>query len=418
MNFADVGRPDARLREDAQTWLPTHDRAARDVIVAALAMASRTGGDPIAALRDAMSRWFGAAAKEALPPEVITPVATPTADGIGLEPLPRLRRPTLWPQRPKRFSDELFSSWLWRAGVAAGAPPKRFAAEVLGVRYADPDAEVSETTVRELALRSGQPASWLTAGTLMSGHAFTRADVVHDALLRHGGFVLHRQPRAARPRAAVQYCPRCLVEGSPYFRRGWRFTIMAACVRHGCRLHDACWRCGTCVDPLARATRSFRPCCADCGVALADGPVAPATETSRRQRGLLCVLYYAAACLEESGLHARLDALARRISAGRPVAKREQMLRRCRPSNIDAWFGAASDPCQGDLLRRHARGEAYGAWFASADGGCGDHIRDVVSTARVRPLSRQKQPRASWFAARPPQPVRSAIARAEDPCRT
>src|SRR5689334_3918847 len=408
MSFADVGRPDARLREDAQAWLPTHDPAARDAIVAALAMAAHAGGDPIAALREAMSRWFGAAAEDALPSQAITPAAIPTADKIALEPLPRLRRPTLWPQRPKRFCDELFSSWLWRAGVAAGAPPKRFAAEALGGHYANPDAEVSE----------GLPASWLAAGTLTAGHAFTRADVVHDALLRHGGFVLHRGPRSARPRAGFQYCPRCLAEGSPYFRRGWRFTIMAACVRHGCRLHDACWRCGTCVDPLAQEIASFQPRCADCGAALADGSVAPATETVRRQRGLLCALYYAAACLEASALRAHLDVLARRLSSGGPVAKREQPLRCCLARNIDAWFGVASDPSDGELLRRHARGEAYWAWFASAGGGSGDHGRDVVSKARVRPLSRQKKPRGSRFGARPPPLIRSIVARGEDSCRT
>ena len=55
-------RPDARLIEDAKNWLPTDDPEAHRSIVGLLAMIAQAGVDPIAALRDALHRWFGPAA--------------------------------------------------------------------------------------------------------------------------------------------------------------------------------------------------------------------------------------------------------------------------------------------------------------------------------------------------------------------
>jgi hypothetical protein len=104
-------------------------------------------------------------------------------------------------KRPKRFHDELFSSWLWRAAIAAGAPPDRFACDAIGASSGDPDIDVSDAALHRLALASGQPVAHLAAGTLCVCRDRTpvsRAAAVQEALLRHGGLLLARQGRSGR----------------------------------------------------------------------------------------------------------------------------------------------------------------------------------------------------------------------------
>jgi hypothetical protein len=360
---------DARLIEEVKTWLPTDDAAAHSSIVDLLRLVARAGVDPIPALRAALPRWFGPAARALLPPRIAAGRATPSRlELVALEPLPPLRRPTLWPQRPKRFADELFSSWLWRTSVAAGAPPHRFAAEVLAMRYGDPDTEVPGTTLHRLASRSGQSVPLLACGTLMAAHPMTRGDVVLNALLRHGGFLLCSRPRGGRSRAILQYCPRCLAtDPHPYVRRRWRFAIETVCVRHRCSLHDACWRCGAFVDLLTQTRVSRQLFCAHCDAALAHAAATPTVpETLCGQRGVICVLYCAAVCIDPITLHRHLDVLVSRFPSGARVRDRQVALMYCRPSNVARWFGPITDPHHYNLIQQHARGTAYDTWFGPA----------------------------------------------------
>jgi len=403
------GRMALRLARDAATWLPTEDPQARRAIVGWLAMIAGTGVDPIAALREAIPRWFGTAARNLLPGSFPAGVMSEgempaTQDTLALEPLPPLRQPTLWPQRPKRFAGELFSGWLWRAAIAAGAPPARFARDAIGVCHGDPDVDVPEPALHRLALASGQSMAHLAAGTLGISDdriPVSRTEEVQEALLRHGRPLLARQGRSGRTRAVLQYCPRCLAEGpEPYFRRGWRFAIEVVCVRHRCRLHDACWRCGALVAPLAQTFFSRQPVCAACGAVLAETAAKPAPDAMRHQRGLLCVLYYAAACLDPVALRDHLAVLSERLPPGSRVATRERSLTVLLPGELDRWFGPVADPRQRDLLQRHAQGGAYGAWFGSMATHRSCHAADLPWQSRIRPLTRGKIPCSPWFSVR------------------
>ena len=189
------------------------------------------------------------------------------SDTVALEPLSPLRHPTMWPQRPKRLTDEIFSSWLWRTAVAAGVPPYRFARDVLGAPGDDVDRDVAPATLRRLAQLSGQTFEHLAGGTLFEtviGTQETPAGLAEDALLRDGRFLLNgaKPDRLGRPRPVLQYCPRCLeTDARPHFRRGWRFAHAVVCVDHGCRLHDRCWACGGAITPLASRVVDARPRC-------------------------------------------------------------------------------------------------------------------------------------------------------------
>ncbi len=266
---------------------------------------------------------------------------------------------------------------------------------------------MSDAALHRLALASGQPVVHLAAGTLCVARDRTpvsRAAAVQEALLRHGGLLLARQGRSGRPRAVLQYCPRCLgKDPEPYFRRGWRFAVEVICERHRCRLYDACWRCGALVTPLALRIISRQPACAACGAVLAETAAKPAPDAVRPQRGLLCVLYYAAACLDPAALRDHLAVLSKLLPPGSRVATRERSLAALLPGTLDRWFGPITDPRQRDILQRHAQGSAYGPWFGSAATRRLCQAAELPPLSRIRPLSRQKIPRSPWFAARAPR---------------
>ncbi len=64
-----------------------------------------------------------------------------------------------------------------------------------------------------------------------------------------------------RTRHALQFCPDCLVDGTPCFRKEWRLAFAVACPRHQRALEDACGYCDAPVVPH----RSFTGRLADCG---------------------------------------------------------------------------------------------------------------------------------------------------------
>jgi hypothetical protein len=394
--------PAALLAQQVKAWLPTDDAGVHQSIVGLMTAVARTGIDPFAALREAMSRWFGAAAKDLLPGPIASEPAIPAMpEAVVLEPLAPIRRPTLWPQRPKRFADELFSSWLWRAAVAAGAAPSRFAADALGGGCLDADREVGEATLCRLALASGQAVAHLANGALTPSprpEPLTRQEVIEDALLRHGDPLLIREVRTHPPPGVLQYCPRCLAKDpQPYFRRSWRFAIAATCVRHTCRLHDACWQCGAVVTPLAQTFASRQPMCATCGAVLAQGAVIPAPDAARRQRGFVCVLYYAAVCLEPAALEQHFPVVGRQFPPAVRVADRAAALARLTPDTLGQWFGLPTEPRHRDGLSVHAGGAAYGAWFGSGAPRSAPRQMDLAPPGKIRPLSRRKVRPGPWF---------------------
>jgi len=59
---------------------------------------------------------------------------------------------------------------------------------------------------------------------------------------------------------ALQFCPDCLRQGIPHFRKAWRLGFMTWCNVHRCSLNDACPSCGAAVIPH----RSMTPRLTDC----------------------------------------------------------------------------------------------------------------------------------------------------------
>ena len=350
---------DALIRA-AEAWLPTLDPQARAQILDILRQVAATGADPIASLRSGLSLLFGPKAPAALPATTARP-APANAGLISLEPLAPLRRPTMWPQRPKRLPNELFSSWLWRSAVAAGMPPRRFAKDIIGDGGDDIDRDVAPATLRRLATLSGQTPSRLAGGTLTDtpiGAGDTDDGVVEDALLRDGRFLLTRKgrDRQGRPRGVLQYCPCCLhTDAIPHFRRRWRFAAAVICVAHACRLHTSCWTCGAAVAPLAQRMVDTQPCCPVCASRLCDAPVIAADRCRPRQRALDAMLVYLAVAVTAEERLYHLNALAQHFGDSTVAVDRTLKLAGLAPSAIDLWFGQPVRPEHAVRLKMLAR---------------------------------------------------------------
>jgi hypothetical protein len=361
----DVGGADDALAIAAEAWLPTSDPATRAHILGILRHVAKTEADPIAALRDGLDRWFGLRASVALSFKR-NPSLELASSSMVLEPLSTLRQPTLWPQRPKRLPDELFSSWLWRAAIAAGVPPRTFAKEVLRQPCEDADRDVGLGTLRRLAQLTGQTAGHLAGGLLQlmpeAAHD-TQAGLAENVLLADETFLLTRRgrDRLGRPRMALQYCPRCL--GSdlrPHFRRAWRLAHSAICLEHGCRLHDRCWRCKKPVVLLDHRATDVNPCCHWCEARLAEAPSVPG-RAKRRQAALHEMLLYVGIRVPANARTHHLDRLRQRFGSAitGPVEEREAVLATLFPASMALWFGRAADKRHAEELQMLAESISY-----------------------------------------------------------
>ncbi len=351
-----------RLAEAAQAWLPTDILEVRMQVLGLLVQAAAAGADPIGELQQAMARWFNADAAIMLP-VLHDPDDRGWSGEVTLEGLPAGRRPVLWPQRPKRRSDELFSSWLSRTAAAAAAPPAEFSRDVMGTVHDDVDRDVAPDTVRRLAQVSGQSFGHLAAGCLQAwpdAAPDTMAGMAQDMLLRHGALLLERPAGSptGRARPLLQYCPCCL--GSdlhPYFRRGWRFAHAVACLEHGVRLHDACWRCCAPVVLLHQRGAGEHPRCSRCDALLAEAPAMAHDAAALRQRNLEAMLSYLAARVPAAQRACHLNLLASSLpGAAAPVAARAAAVAALHPGKLTVWFGPSQDGQHDRPLQMLARG--------------------------------------------------------------
>ncbi len=168
--------------------------------------------------------------------------------------------------------DELLSSCLARNAYAHGSTPYRF----LNLFWEhDPvwNRDFDRAPAR-LSRRCQEAVTPVWPADIAARLGVTR-EVVADASLdawrarlsgprRLGGDtplvlsagVHHR----TRTRHALQFCPECLRDGTPYFRKEWRLGFVVACPRHGRALADACEHC----DAPAVPHRSFTGRLTDC----------------------------------------------------------------------------------------------------------------------------------------------------------
>jgi hypothetical protein len=283
-----------RLQQDLDALLPDDDPQARQTIFDMLSIGVREGLDLFPRFRDALQSMRNGRA-DAAPIKDDNP--RPSDQALEMEVLGDPQRATLWPYRPKRLPGELLSSWLWRIASGLGAPPKRFASEVIGADLIDVDRDIDDAAIARLAFLSGQSAEHLRRGTMRADSPLPAADLfekVQQVLLRHGDLVLNRS-RRGRSTPIIQYCPVCLGRGSAaHLRRGWRFSLEIVCFIDGCFLLDACWRCGGLLRPLSQTVPSREFLCVQCGALLAKAPSLRMDQTISDQQMLYAALAHLA----------------------------------------------------------------------------------------------------------------------------
>ena len=351
-----------RLACDAAAWLPSADPDTQQHILGLLTAAAVTGAEPIVTLRDGLRRWFGAAAPAMLPRS--PPSGPVPGPAMPLEPLTGPRRPTVWPVRPKRIADELFSSWLWRCATASHVSPALFAADVLGSRPDDVDRDIAPETIRRLARLSGQTFEALAAGTLPlvpRSPQDTLGGMVEDLLMTEERLLLVRRAMGGhrRDRPIVAYCPGCLASDvKPYFRRRWRLAPFVICPAHRAMLLDRCWYCRSRIDLLTQSRTGPQPRCGPCGRLLCEAPVTPRAVAAKlvpRQRNLQAMLAYLMVHLPAPERQFHLRPLSRQFRTG-TLKSRAGAIAACLPETAAIWFGAPIDPRHDAPLRMLARG--------------------------------------------------------------
>ena len=178
-----------------------------------------------------------------------------------------------WHHRLPPLPGELLTSCLARNALAHGTSPTRFLSLFWPREQpwsVDLDRDLAGLAPRDgqqdgrgwpdrLAEAMGVPRDTVLGATL-DAYRIRLTGGTSNArgatpLLLSAGLAARR-----RRRHALQFCPDCLGEGVPHFRREWRLAFVVACLRHGRPLQDACPWCDAVVAPH----RTMGACITDC----------------------------------------------------------------------------------------------------------------------------------------------------------
>jgi hypothetical protein len=156
----------------------------------------------------------------------------------------------LWPFRPAPFADELLSSWIARLAHGHGLRSASF-------------LDIVHPGCADLAA-----LDWTADGELLALLA-TRTDVplpaVESLRLRfHPELGFHDLLHHNWHGSALQYCPACLAEGVPYYRKSWRLACFRVCPQHHTALRDQCPHCGSIIR-LLELPPGMLALCQKCG---------------------------------------------------------------------------------------------------------------------------------------------------------
>ena len=158
----------------------------------------------------------------------------------------------IWPIHPHPFEDELLSSWMVRVAHANRYKVHDFYAQQLGkekqIWTRDIDHLAPKWLLGELSNSSGINF-WTIERTSLSSFCGIliedlRSNGITKGILPLG--VYHR----LRKFNGQLFCPYCLADGEPYFRKSWRVAYLTVCPKHFTYLRDCCSQCQQPVLPF------------------------------------------------------------------------------------------------------------------------------------------------------------------------
>ncbi|MCC2606572.1 TniQ family protein [Planctobacterium marinum] len=161
------------------------------------------------------------------------------------------------PMHPPPFEDETLSSWLMRLARANGT---KFYSLCRWIQKSNKnigrklDIGVPRPFIHRLAYLTG-----LTERRVMNTTLDSFIGFLVPGLQKHhhfSGILMAGIERYAELRYLQQFCPLCLRDSNPFFRKSWRITFITACVKHEIRLQDRCPQCQAPVVPFKNDTKN------------------------------------------------------------------------------------------------------------------------------------------------------------------
>lgn len=153
-----------------------------------------------------------------------------------------------WPVHPQPLPDEIFLSWISRAARTNGQ--KLFTlcditSKGTQILNRDIDRSISRAALETFAIKLNTTYESAFNTTLESYEGLVFEKHFSKGVSRHilQAGIHHR----TRTSYAQQFCPECLAESIPYYRKFWRLIYATVCTKHGIRLYD---RCPNCNQPI------------------------------------------------------------------------------------------------------------------------------------------------------------------------
>lgn len=154
---------------------------------------------------------------------------------------------TAWPVHPQPLPDELFSSWMARAAAPNGENFTRFVrltAPIVKDISKSIDNFLPATVIESVSRKMNTPSERVYQTTLDSYVGYVCENRTEHT---HHKYNILNSGETRAMNFFQQFCPRCLSEGIPYYRRKWRVSFVTVCTKHCCILED---RCPQCLSPV------------------------------------------------------------------------------------------------------------------------------------------------------------------------
>lgn len=134
---------------------------------------------------------------------------------------------------PLPFSDEILSSWFVRIAYANNMHPHCFINNYFGTHNRGLfkncfDANLGDELTNLFKKTLGEYFSYEEL-TLKSYEGILRESTFRDL---HRAYI-----------GTMQFCPKCLREEIPYYRKSWHLHLVTVCEKHQCFLYNACPQC-------------------------------------------------------------------------------------------------------------------------------------------------------------------------------